>query len=467
MSDDLAFMPATDLLRFYRKKKLSPVEATKAALRRIERHNGRVNAYNFVDEKGALASARESEKRWAKGRPRGRIDGVPTSIKDIVLIKGWTTLRGSETADQTTPAKEDAPAVARMREHGAVFLGKTTTPEFGWKGVTDSRLTGITHNPWKLGTTPGGSSGGASAAIAAGMGQLGLGTDGGGSIRIPASLAGIVGIKANFGRVPAYPASAFGNVAHVGPMARTVGDTALLLTVMAEPDARDWMSLPYDGVDFTKGLDKGIEGLRIAYSADLGYAEVDPEVAAICLAAARRFKALGAKLSFRHPGFEHPGPTFQTLWWGAAGALIGSLPADKQSLIDPGLREVAAAGRQITIERYHQAIVARNALGTVMRRFMTEVDLLLTPQLAVAAFPAGQLAPTMTSGAQWTDWTPFTYPFNLTQQPAMSVPCGFTKDGRPVGLQIVGPWYREDLVLRAARAYEREHSLAHRRPPLD
>jgi len=466
VSDDLAFMPATKLLSLYRKKKLSPVEATKAALDRIERFNGKINAFNLVDGKGALASARASEQRWSKGRPIGRIDGVPTSIKDIVMIKGWPLLRGSKTADPNVQAKEDAPAVARMREHGAVFLGKTTTPEFGWKGVTDSPLTGITHNPWKLGTTPGGSSGGASAAIAAGMGQLGLGTDGGGSIRIPASLAGIVGIKANFGRVPAYPASFFGNVAHVGPMARTVGDVALMLTVMAEPDARDWMSLPYDDVDYTEGLDKGVKGLRIAYSADLGYAQVDPEVAAICASAVRRFAKLGAKVTKRDPGFPHPGPTFQTLWWGAAGALIGGLPKEKQELVDPGLREVAAVGQKVTIERYHQAVAERNALGTTMRRFMGEFDLLVTPQLAVAAFPVGQLAPVMTGGAQWTDWTPFTYPFNLTQQPAMSVPCGFTKDGRPVGLQIVGPWFREDLVLRAGRAYEKAHPLDHLRPPL-
>lgn len=466
MSDDLAFVPATELLSLYRKKKLSPVEATKAALGRIDRFNGKINAFNFVDPDGALKAARLSEKRWAKGRPAGRLDGVPTSIKDIVMIKGWPLLRGSKTADPTVPAKEDAPAVARLREHGAIILGKTTTPEFGWKGVTDSPLTGITRNPWKLSTTPGGSSGGASAAIAAGMGQLGLGTDGGGSIRIPASLAGIVGIKANFGRVPAYPPSFFGTVAHVGPMARTVGDVALMLTVMSEPDVRDWMSLPYDGADFTKGLDKGVKGLRIAYSANLGYAEVDPEVAEIFAAAVKRFAKLGAKVTKRDPGFSHPGPTFQTFWWGAAGALIGSLPPEKQALVEQGLRDVAAAGRTVTIERYHQAIAERNALGTTMRKFMTEFDLLVTPQLAVAAFPAGQLVPKMSNGAQWTDWTPFTYPFNLTQQPAMSVPCGFTKDGRPVGLQIVGPWFGEGLVLRAGRAYERTHPLGHLRPPL-
>jgi aspartyl-tRNA(Asn)/glutamyl-tRNA(Gln) amidotransferase subunit A len=269
---DHATLPAADLLRLYRSKQLSPVEVVEAALARIERFDGDVNAFCLVDGEGALQAARESEARWQAGKPAGLLDGVPATIKDLVLTKGWPTRRGSKTIDPAGPWEEDAPVVARLREAGAVLLGKTTTPEFGWKGVTDNPLTGITRNPWNTGRTPGGSSGGAAVAAALGMGALHIGTDGGGSIRIPAGFTGIFGHKPSFGRVPAYPPSPFATVAHVGPMTRTVEDAALMLTVLSKPDARDWFALPYEARDYRIGLHEGIEGLRIAYSPALGYA---------------------------------------------------------------------------------------------------------------------------------------------------------------------------------------------------
>ncbi len=287
MSDDLAYASASELVAAYRAGRVSPLEATRAALDRIAAHDGRVNAYCLVDEDGALAAARESEARWARGEPRGLVDGVPTSIKDVLLSRGWPTLRGSKTIDADQAWDEDAPSVARMRAHGAVFLGKTTTPEIGWKGVTDSPLCGITRNPWNLERTPGGSSGGASAALAAGMGPLAFGSDAGGSIRIPACFAGVFGLKPSYGRVPAYPASPFASLAHVGPMARSVADAALMLTVIAEPDTRDWLALPYDARDYRDGLDDGVAGLRVAFSPTLGYVRVDPEIAEAVAAAAR------------------------------------------------------------------------------------------------------------------------------------------------------------------------------------
>ncbi|HEX4328554.1 MAG TPA: amidase family protein, partial [Burkholderiales bacterium] len=237
MSGKLYHLSAVELSAGYAAKRLSPVEVTQAVLARIDAVNPRVNAFCLVDHEAALAAARASEARWHKGRPLSFIDGVPAGIKDLVLARGWPTLRGSKTVDPAGPWNDDAPATARLREAGAVLLGKTTTPEWGWKGVTDSPLTGITRNPWNLGVTPGGSSGGASAALAAGMGALHVGTDGGGSIRIPSSFCGLAGIKAHFGRVPAWPLSPMGNVAHVGPMARTVRDCAGLLDVLARPDA--------------------------------------------------------------------------------------------------------------------------------------------------------------------------------------------------------------------------------------
>jgi aspartyl-tRNA(Asn)/glutamyl-tRNA(Gln) amidotransferase subunit A len=263
---DLALASATELVALFRAGKASPVEATQAALARIDKLNPVLNAFCVIEAESALETAKASEARWAKGEPAGPIDGVPTTIKDIVLTKGWPTLRGSKTVDPDQPWEDDAPATARLREAGAVLLGKTTTPEYGWKGVTDSPLTGITRNPWNTDMTPGGSSGGAAAAAVTGMGALHIGTDGGGSVRIPAALTGLFGIKATYGTVPAWPASPFGTLANVGPMTRTVADGAAMLSVLAQPDARDWYALPPLDRDFTQGLDGGVKGLKIAYA---------------------------------------------------------------------------------------------------------------------------------------------------------------------------------------------------------
>jgi len=466
MSDDIAYMSAQQLVDQYRAKKLSPVEVTQATLARVHRLQPRLNAFVMVDDEGALAQARASEARWARGRPKGLLDGVPATVKDLHLAAGWPTLRGSRTVDPAGPWPDDAPTTARMRAHNAVLLGKTTTPEFGWKGVTDSPLTGITRNPWNPRKTPGGSSGGASAALAAGLGPLAVGSDGGGSIRIPSGFAGTFGLKCNFGRVPVWPASPMGTLSHNGPMTRTVGDAALLLNAIAEPDERDWTSLPYRKVDWTKGLDAGIAGLKVAFSPALGYARVDPEVARRVAAAAAAFAALGAHVEEVDPGFDDPEEIFRLHWYAGAGKALGGLPKAKKALLDPPLAAIVEEGRRIPVVTYLKAVDARIALGERMRRFHATWDLLLTPTLAVPAFDAGLLVPAdYPEGASWMSWTPFSYPFNLTQQPACSIPCGFTRAGLPVGLQIVAANYREDLVLRAAAAYERAHPVD-RRPRL-
>ncbi|MEO8717673.1 MAG: amidase, partial [Burkholderiales bacterium] len=350
MTDDSCALSACELLRAYRAKTLSPVEATHAALARIDKLNPVLNCFNLVDKNGALAAARASEARWKKGAPVGLLDGVPTSIKDIILTRGWPTLRGSKTTEPKGPWNDDAPAVARLREHNAVFLGKTTTPEFGWKGVTDSPLTGITRNPWNPQTTPGGSSGGSAAAVAAGMGPLTVGTDGGGSIRIPCAFTGLFGLKPSFGRVPAWPLSPFGTVAHLGPMTRTVADAALMLNVLSLPDARDWHALPYDARDYRIGLDDGVRGLRIAYSPDLGYAKVDKEIAALVKKAAQVFADLGAHVDEVDPGFEDQQPTFTLHWFPGAAYVVRSIPEAKRKLMDPGLLEVARAGEKFSVK---------------------------------------------------------------------------------------------------------------------
>ena len=455
---DLHRLSVDDLQTAYRSKKLSPVEATEAALSRIDAHNEAVNAFVLVDRETALSMARASEARWTKGEPLGPIDGVPTTLKDTMLAKGWPTMRGSRTTDTAGPWDVDAPPVARLREAGAVFLGKTTTPEFGWKGVTDSTLSGVTRNPWNTSRTPGGSSGGAVAAAALGMGVLHTGTDAGGSVRIPASFAGVFSIKPTYGRVPAWPASPFGTLSHTGPITSRVDDAAVMLNVMSQSDIRDWTALPPDGVDHRVGLEDGIKGLRIAFSLTLGHVEcVAPDIAERVTIAARAFEALGAKVEDIDPDLADAEEVFRVHWFAAAATALARIPAEKHHLVDPGFLEIAELGRGIAAADYLEAASRRAAIGERMEAFFQDYDLLLTPGQPLPAFAAGIEYPEGHGFTRWYDWTPFTYPFNLTQQPAASVPCGFTSDGLPAAIQIVGPLRTDALVLRAARAYETAH----------
>jgi aspartyl-tRNA(Asn)/glutamyl-tRNA(Gln) amidotransferase subunit A len=446
-------MDAHDLLDGYRAGSLSPVEAVAETLRRIDLANPDVNAFRLVDRDAAYAQARAAEDRRGRGEPLGLLDGVPVAVKDVFLTRDWPTLRGSRRVPAGQAWADDAPAVAALRRHGAVLVGKTTTPEFGWKGITDSPLDGVTRNPWDLSRTPGGSSGGSAAALTTGMVPLALGSDGGGSIRIPCGFCGLPGIKPTFGRAPVWPASIFGVLSHAGPMARTVRDVALLLDVMCEPDLRDWAALEPPPVPFRDTLSQGMEGLRIAFSADLGYVDVDPEVAALVARAAARLEALGASVEAVDPGFESPREAFDVFW--AAGAAKQRAALDSVDGVDPGFLRWAERGAALSALDYLAAWDRRDALGRRMAEFHASFDLLVTPTLPIVAFEAGADAPGGTG--EWPDWTPFTYPFNLTQQPAGTVPCGFTAAGLPVGLQIAGPRYGDALVLRAMHAYERAH----------
>jgi aspartyl-tRNA(Asn)/glutamyl-tRNA(Gln) amidotransferase subunit A len=455
MTTDLAACSALELLHLYRQGRASPVEATEAVLARIRRHNPAINAFRLVDENGALEQARASEERWQRRAPKGLLDGVPVSIKDLILTRGWSTLRGSLSVDANQPWDVDAPSTARLREHGAVLLGKTTTPEFGCKGVTDSYLTGVSRNPWNLERSPGGSSGGSAAAVAAGMGPLALGTDGAGSIRIPSAFCGVVGHKASFGRVPAWPGSPFGSLSHVGPHARTVDDTALLLTVLAEPDARDWTSLPFEARDYRIGIAAGVRGLRVAYSPTLGYARVDPEVAAAVQRCAQLLEEAGATVETLDPGFEDPLDLICSLWYLGAATLVDGIKAELRSGLDPFLLWQAEQGRRLGAVEVNRVHMRRAELGSRMRQFHQNVDLLLTPAVAVPALMAEPTGGVPDTGpAEFLGWTPFSYPFNLTQQPALSLPCGLTRSGLPVGAQLVGPMYGDALVLQAARTLE-------------
>ena len=462
---DLADCTATQLAQLFRTGEASPVEATRAVLARIERLDRTLNAFCFVAADEALAAARASETRWRAGAPLSAIDGVPTSIKDLILTRGWPTLRGSRTVDANQSWDVDAPASARLREAGAVLLGKTCTPEFGCKGETNSPLTGVSRNPWHVGKTPGGSSGGAAAAVIAGMGPLAVGTDGAGSVRIPAAFCGTFGLKPSFGRVPAYPLSPMGTVAHLGPLTMSVRDAALMMNVLKLPDARDWTSLPFDDSDYTAGLDDGIRGLRIAWSPTLGYAKnVHVEVASACTQAVASLAELGAVVEEIDPGIEDPLDITTGLWFVGAWTVWNTLTRDQQAQADPDFAAQAQIGSAFSALDVQRLQGRRVTLGSHMRQFMQRYDLIVTPTLAVPAFDARPAGHSPMNAATMLGWTPFSYPFNLTQQPACSIPCGLTKAGLPVGLQIVGPMFGDALVLRAARAFESVRAIP--RPPM-
>jgi aspartyl-tRNA(Asn)/glutamyl-tRNA(Gln) amidotransferase subunit A len=461
--DDLAFRSAAELIKLYARREVSPVEATRAALDRVAAHDEAVNAFCRLDADNALAAARTAESRIFHGQPRGLLDGVPVSIKDVLLTRGLPTLRGSRTTDPDQEWADDAPSVARLREHGAVMIGKTTTPELGWKGVTDSPLTGVTRNPWDPARTAGGSSGGSAAAVALGMAPLSLGTDGGGSVRIPAAFCGVFGFKATYGRVPHYPASPYGTLAHVGPLTWTVEDAALLLDVICGPDSRDWSALPPPYAPFVRGLDDGVAERRIAVSPGLGYADLDPEVAAAVDDCATVLSHLGAHVDKADPGFEDPREAFEVLWFAGAAKAMETIPAEGRKLMDPGLVAAAERGAACSALDYLEATRVRMALGERMGRFHDGYDLLLTAAVPIPAFTAGRDAPR--AGDEWTTWTPLTYPFNLTQQPAASVPWGFTSTGLPIGIQLVGRRHADHGVLSAAKALQDARPWQARRPP--
>ena len=464
-STQIPIMSAAEQLDRFRARELSPVEATQAALDRIAALDQHVNAFCLVDPDAALAAARESEARWLRGEPAGLLDGVPVAVKDLLLTKGWPTLRGSRLISAEQDWSEDAPSVARLREHGAVLIGKTTTPELGWKGVTDSPRYGVTRNPWDTERTSGGSSGGSAAAVALGMGALSIGTDGGGSVRIPASFCGIFALKPTYGRIPLYPTSPYGTLAHAGPMTRTVTDAALLMDVLTLPDSRDWSALPPPRGSYLDGLDSGVAGMRIAFSPTLGHVEVDQQVRARVQSAVDTLADLGALVEEVDPGFDDPVEAFHVLWFSGAAKSVEQFPEEAWAELDPALRDVCELGRRMTAMDYLEATAVRMRLGVLMGRFHESYDVLVTPTLPIPAFPAGREAPAGSASPRWTGWTPFTYPFNLTQQPAASVPCGFTDDGLPVGLHVVGPRHADARVLRVCEAYQDASRWFDRRPP--
>lgn len=466
---ELSFTPATELAAAIRAKKLSPVEIVQAAIARIHKVNPKINAFCTVTADQALRAAKRAEDQLMRNEPLGSLHGLPVSVKDLLLTEGVRTCFGSFIREHYVP-DENAPAVKRAVDRGAIVIGKTTTPEFGFKAVTDSPLGGVTRNPWDLRKTSGGSSGGAGAAIAAGLGALALGTDGAGSIRIPSSFNGIFGLKPSYGRVAAYPPNPVPFLSHVGPMTRTVRDAALLMNAIAGPDERDISSLPGEPTDYLMCCEGGVRGLRVAWSATLGYTNVDPEIAEICEASARLFETeLRCNVESADPGFDSPHTWFATLWALSYAMRLRHVLSDWESRMDPDLVTLIRDASRLSLDNFEEALAKRLVLWDTTRKFFDKFELLLTPTLPVRPFTAGLGAPETLAGPvgalpPFPEWTPFTYPWNLTGQPAATVPCGFTSDGLPVGLQIVGRRLADCTVLRAAAAFEDAHPWAGAQP---
>lgn len=445
---------AGELVAAYSAGEYSPVEATRAAYERIRERNPGVNAYCLLDEAAAMESAEESARRWEHGHPLGLLDGVPTSVTDMFFTRGWPTRRGSRAVSGDGEWQEDSPAVARLREHGAVLLGKTATSEIGWQAVTDSPLTGVTRNPWNSELTAGGSSGGSAAAVASGMGALALGTDGAGSLRIPAAFCGVTGFKPTYGRVPLYPSSPFGTLSHAGPVAWSVDDIALAMDVLTLPDPRDPSALAPPMGSYREAVRRDVRGLVAAFSEDLGYVDVDPEVAGIVAEAVTALGDAGLHVERADPDIADSSEAFDVLWSARAARWLDTLDPAATSAVDPGLLALWERGSRLSASDYLSANDARVDLGVQMGMFHSRYDVLLVPAVAVAPFEAGREVPVGSPYRQWPEWAALSYPFNLTQQPAAVVPAGLTGDGRPVGLQVVGPRHSDDLVLAVCRMVE-------------
>ncbi len=444
---------AVAMTRAFRRGDLSPVEVAEEHLSGIEQLDPQLNAFVLVDHAGARAAARASAERWASGTPRSDLDGVPTTIKDIIAMAGFPMREGSSVTSPE-PCDHDHPVVARVKEAGMVVLGKTTTSEFGWKGITDTPAHGITRNPWHLDHSPGGSSGGAGASLAAGIGVIAHGNDGGGSIRIPASYCGLVGLKPTFGRVPQHPVdSPYISLVSNGPLARTVTDAAMFLNEITKPDHRDWHAVPYDGRDWRIGLTAGVRGMRIGFTTTLGGAEVDPEVRDACRAAVDALEGMGAHVEDAGAVVEPLRPRFEAYWKAGFAARLRTIPEERRDELDPGFRDLAEQGLDVGIANYYASHGARAELVREFKSWFGGYDLLVTPTMPTVA-PAVDTVYHSPGFDRWDHAVPFTVPFNLTGQPAGSMPVGVHSTGLPIGLQLVGDHWEEATVLAAMAAVE-------------
>ncbi len=464
--NDFSFMSAYEMAEIIRRRKASPVEIMEACLDQIEALEPRLNAFVTLTPESAMEEARRCEALVMSGTDLGPLHGVPMSVKDLIAVRGVRQTFGSRTM-QDHVADADAPAVERIKAAGACLIGKTTTTEFGCKPSSDSPLSGITRNPWNTEKTSGGSSAGAAASVAAGAYPVALGTDGGGSIRIPSSFCGLFGIKAQFGRVPVFPVSATPTLAHVGPITRTVRDAALVLGTVAGFDARDPASMTEHAPDFLAACEHPVTGMRIAWSPTLGYAEPTSEVESAASEAVKVFEELGCEVEFVDQVMEDPFDLWLAEFYAGVGTKLKEPLENNRQIIDPNLVDMLAGALDQKIDEYYRTIFARYELREKMRKFFNEYDLLITPTLPVAAFDATLEMPPRVPTRNSINWTSYTYPPNLCGLPSASLPCGFTGDGLPIGLQLTSRANREIDIFRAAAAFEMARPWGDLRPDLE
>ncbi|MFQ5924955.1 MAG: amidase [Dehalococcoidia bacterium] len=467
--DTLAYTPAWRLVELIRHRQLSPVELIEHLMQRTERLNPRLNAYLTVAHEQALSAARAAESALDQGGELSSLHGVPVSIKDLIWTGGLRTTGGSLIYQDFEP-EEDATVVERLRRAGAIILGKTNTPELGLSATTENRLGDDCRNPWNPECTSGGSSGGAAAAVAAGLGPIAIGSDGGGSIRMPAGFCGVFGFKPTYGLVPRY--GGVGGMelfSAIGPITRSVRDAALCLNVISGHDPRDPASLRQRPPDFVASTEGDVAGLRVAWSPDLGYGKVDPEVQAVAESAAYLFEAMGCFVEEAMPATVEPFPIHNLITLADECAANGHLVEEHGDIMMPHVKSVMEHGRKVTGAEYSRALRALERFKLQTAEFFERYDLLLTPTTAVPAFPIGKWPRTIAGaevGRLWGSF-PFAPAFNLTGQPAASLPCGFSADGLPIGLQAVARWGEDVTLLRACAAFERGRPWADKVPPLD
>lgn len=454
MTSELLRLTVPEILALYEKKKLSPVEVTQACLKQVLKYNPVLNALCQMDESAALHQAKTSEKRWMKGGQKGQFDGIPVTVKDSFNVKGWPSRQGSLTTSNL-PQRDDSPAVTLLRDAGGIIMGKTTMPEFGVKGVTDSPLTGITRNPWNPRKTCGGSSGGAAVAAATGMAFFNLGSDAGGSIRIPASFSGVFGFKPSPGLIPAYPPGLFSTLWSAGPLTRNVTDAAIALDALCRNDARDWHALPVPAQNFTKTINAPLPKLRIAVASSINGISAVPEVREVFaqkIAALKKF-GIVEEVKLDVPGLID---VFNTHWMAVASHTVAEFPAKTRKLLDPRFLNWAKRGDGLTLKEYLNAERDRMDIGAYFKELLTSYDLLVTPATPMAAFDTGINMPNDAKGKPWEDWTPFTYPANLAKLPSASLPMGITKSGLPAGMLVTAGYLRDAMLLQACKKIEEE-----------
>lgn len=453
MSSDFPLHSALDLIKGFSKKDFTPTEVILEVIERAESTQATTNAFSEIDAEKAIDFASASSQRWQSGKLLGVLDGIPVAVKDTLPLKGWRTGYGSISGRNVQAAKDDAPLSRSLRHHGAVFFAKTAVPEFAWKGLTDSKVQGITRNPYDLSKTPGGSSGGSAVAVANSVCPIATGADGGGSIRIPASFTGIYGLKPSPNLLPSLP-SPLGSMAVVGGLTRNVADTALFLDAAREPDSRDSFSMPPLGIRYQDFLNIDIAGMRVGWTTDFGQGGVDPEVEVCTREAARAMESLGCKVTEVTIDTTHLRPAFKTLWAMSFTEILSRLSDQDAANVEFELLEMREIANTTTGLEVHNAGRACRQFSAMLEHKFRSYDLLLTPSVAILPFDVGALTADSNRFPEWWDWTPFTWPFNMSRNPAASFPFGLSRQGLPIGVQLVGRWYDESTIIKASSALE-------------